>query len=159
MPHIGRPYPYHPEYWATEAWFYRGFVPWKLTAEPEFPIPPFFGCVVGAFIPPSGPGETTGDAKKIKYTFVADGECLVTQMEVTLEAISPGVGGSARWNLKSYYWDGSFETQFLDQPYPQRVVLSPWFTMTVPNPDVGPSLLMLVRFHPATYDEGGSPFG
>jgi hypothetical protein len=158
MPHIGRSYPYHPIYWSTEAWFYPGHCPWKLKAEQIGSLPPFFGCVFGSPAAVSAPGEASELAKNVKYVFVVLYDCLVTGITVWMES-PPGFPHAVpTWRCRFEYWDGSFQVLTKVQPYPQRVVHSPSFELSIPNPDVGPNIQMFCEFTPASYAEGGSPY-
>jgi len=158
MPHKGRPYPYHPAYWSAPAWFYRGFVPWKLVAEQLDSIPPWFGCVFGSTQPVSLPGEPSDDYLYIDYTFNVVTDCLVSKFEVRMERVGVLDAFQAHWQLTTHYWDGTSEVGHGYQVYPQREVSSPHFILTAPNPDTGPPIVMFAHFYPANYEEGGSPY-
>lgn len=156
--HAGRPYPYHPEYWATEAWFYRGFVPFKLkgtltaTANPPWNImPPGWTGV-------SDPGVTSMGGKEITYEFAVFPPGAFPQLLVTMDKHILGSDSKARWRCTLSGSGGPWATAVLLQPFPQRVVLANGFDYSLPAPPytsaVGPPL----RFEPADYDEGGSPW-
>jgi len=158
MPHKGRPYPYHPMYWATEAWFYPGFVPWKMMATQVGGARPYFGCVFGSPDPMSDPAFVPDNGFFALYEFNPITDCLIQYMNVYLYKTGSGLASKAEWFFNVIYWDGSPDSQVMDQDYPQRLVLSPIFTMTIPNPDPGPAIIQYVQFYPANYEQGGSPY-
>jgi hypothetical protein len=158
VPHDGRHYPYLPFYWATEAWFWPGFVPWRMIVEQLDTTPPFWGCSLVSSIPPSLPGATNPDCTEVSYQFESDGFCLVSGFNLTMRRTGVPGAFKAVWNVQSFYWDGSSETQDLEQSYPQRVVESPAFVIHVPSLDPGPAIRMRGHFLPANYEEGGSPY-
>lgn len=158
LPHKGRPYPFHPSYWSTEAWFYPGFVPWKMIAEQVGGLRPFFGCSFGSPDPISEPGVPSYDSTSIEYDFEPVNDCLVIFFQLTLLKVGSGTSSKAAWVLVSIYWDHTSEYQIMEQDYPQRVVLSPAFLLSIPNPDVGPTIFQYVQFSPADYEKGGSPY-
>ena len=156
--HKGRWYPFHPNYWSAPAWFWPGFVPWKLRAV-DVPIGvTMFGCPAGTPIVISDPGIPSDDSMVIDYFIPLAGGCAMHWLGVTMERVG-GLGSfEARWTVGTEYWDGSREYQSMNQEYPQREVLSPVFSFTIPPMEVGPPIVVHPRFFPATYAEGGSPW-
>jgi hypothetical protein len=157
--HRGRPYPFHPTYWATEAWFWRGHCPWKMTVhfngftdEPWSFIPPGFDGLSDAGRHPLNPTE-------ISYDFlVVDGTPPLT-LTVTLDRIGSHPNYRARWRAflrADYAWD--YSVAFGVQQYPQRIISIDQFDYSVPvlpyTSTAGPPLIL----RPADYATGGSPW-
>lgn len=156
--HKGRHYPFHPDYWSTESWFWPGFVPWKMRAA-ELPIGvTLFGCPFGTPVLISEPGEPSSTTKSIDYAFNLVATCLIKTFVVTMERTGSFGAYRASWTVAATYWDDSIESQTMTQEYPQRVVLSPVFVLTIPPVVPGPPITQHARFFPATYAEGGSPW-
>lgn len=65
--HKGRIYPYSPQYYTTEGWFWPGFVPWKMELELIFvslpPSPQFSPGFMGT----SDAGVVSADRQSITY--------------------------------------------------------------------------------------------
>lgn len=156
--HKGRPYPYHPFYWSTEAWFYRGFVPWKLVGEDlagtwGYPFDHFHFANGGEV---SAEGIADPDYKVITYTFVQEGN--PATLRVLLDKFMDGATPKARWRT-AIAWDGITRgTAYLLQTYPQRVVLGEGCDMVICPPPSAAEGKPNYRFSPATYSQGGSPY-
>jgi hypothetical protein len=158
MPHKGRSYPFHPTYWSTEAWFWPGYCPWKLKALRSGVDPdPWDFCLLPTSMI-SLPGVPTADAKKIFYQFILDGICLVSEIDVTMELGLGPDGQAAQWTVTAKYWDSTQDTDVAFQVFPQRQVDSPVFHFEVPDPGCEPFDDVWVKFQPANYEEGGSPY-
>lgn len=158
MPHKGRPYPYHPDYWSTEAWFWPGYVPWKLKGlRVDAKDDPWDFCI---FPNPqiSEAGIPSTDRKVMSYTFNIGTGCLVTMIVVEMDLQGGHPGGLARWTVTAIYWDATSDTEVKTQEFPQRVVDSPVFEFEVPDPGCEPFDLVFVKFQPASYEEGGTPW-
>jgi hypothetical protein len=116
-----------------------------------------YGCAGGYDPGPSEPGEPSSDSKKIVYSFPGLSPCLLTLFNVTMEMVEVSGVKKCRWSVYAEFWDGSNDTQTVDQAFPQRVVFSPYIPFLIPTT---PPIVMgvLARFYPATYAEGGSPW-
>jgi hypothetical protein len=156
--HKGRPYPFHPSYWSTEAWFYHGFMPWKM-----------FGDVTGSLMPPwnaldpswsgiSDPGIVNSDRTIIRYHFDITPPSFATDLDVNCELSIISGTKWARW--RAYIGDGgpAWSEAILLQDFPQRVVLADGFDFALPAPPYTSAAGPPLRFRPATYAEGGSPW-
>lgn len=156
--HSGRDYPYHPDYWATEAWFWRGFVPFKLHAELTAPAGPPFTIIPFPWSELSDPGEVSLDAKEITYEIAIFPPAAYPSLTVTLDRLDLGGEYKARWRATLRDGAGAWGTAFLLQPYPQRVVLANGFDYVVPSPPYTGAQGPPLKLRPATYEEGGSPW-
>jgi len=158
MGHIGRTYPYFPDYWATECLFWPGFAPWKLALPNQFIAGAPWNLISGKGLLISNGGEVVDDRTQISWTFhPIPGEPLLT-LVVSLEQEELVDAKYAVWValLKLGLFD--IGTLWYFQPSPQytcAVPLSPWWDVHDPAAmPTGPSMDM----RPATYAEGGSPF-
>jgi|WetSurMetagenome_2_1015567.scaffolds.fasta_scaffold166890_2 hypothetical protein len=156
--HAGRNYPFAPIFWATESWFWPGFVPWKMhlltRATTWFP----YSLVPAGSEFVSGPMHCDDPPIEAYYDFdlnpVADVQIYI------------GLKKSIVLGARKAYWELAFcvsgiQLTFgeLYQRYPQRVVYADDILQTDPaGPSGGPAGIIPVTFRPATYAEGGSPW-
>jgi hypothetical protein len=156
--HAGRSYPYLPDYWATEAWFWPGFVPWKLRGSIAVAGPPLWNLLLVPWDAVSMPGMTVPDRTQVIYQFPLASMPGVTDLFVSMEMIATGGKDYGRW--KAVLQNGSIQLAFawLYQPKPQRTVntLPDVFNTANVVPPTVPQLQLVCR--PATYAEGGSPW-
>lgn len=159
MPHIGRNYPYLPEYWATEAWFWPGFVPWKLVASfDDTIILPWFRLTLG-WTGVSQVYSLTDDCKEVTYQFPLtlrngdDGYLLVRLRKVTISSVN-----KAEWYMVVIDDGVPFAEGYAWQPFPQRVVYVDTWDVGHDLPSGTDCLPPPLTIRPATYEEGGSPF-
>lgn len=157
--HRGRPYPRHPTYWGTEAWFFPGYVPWKMRldvtvnyGEPWNQIPIDFGGV-------SFPGYHNPRPLVMAYDFLVKPGTPDLTLRVLLDRIGVSPNFYARWKCEigGNYTD-VYSTAFLLQPYPQKVVKADLFPYCVPLPPYTYTGPVTLHFRPATYAEGGTPY-
>lgn len=156
--HLGKYYPFHPRYWCTEAWFWPGFVPWKMLGQTVATNAPPWD-VVGTWYPTtSDVGNPSTDAKKIEYHWTmfppnGDGDLVLTLDLAEYSGLK-----YARWKLEYIPTAGPILVAFLFQPFPQRLIdatgVQLWSTEDPTIPPDGPTFV----FGPATYAEGGSPY-
>lgn len=157
--HRGNPYPRHPTYWATEAWFWPGFVPWKMRldvtvnyGEPWNYIPIDFGGI--SFVGSHAPKPLV-----MAYDFLVIAGSPSLTLRVLLDRIGTRPNYQARWRAEiAYDWTTVLSTAYLLQSYPRTVVAADTFQFCVPVTPftyIGPVTLHL---RPATYAEGGSPY-
>lgn len=156
--HKGNPYPYHPTYWATRAWFYRGFVPWKLKGTMTDEGCPPWNIIPEGWTGISDPGVIELNGEAVTYEFAIDPPNAYPNLYVTLDFSIVGNERKARWRCTVGSGGVGWATGFLFQEFPQRVVYANGFEYSLPAPpytcDDGPPL----RFEPATYADGGSPW-
>lgn len=157
--HRGRPYPRHPTYWATEAWFWPGFVPWKMRldaasnlGDPWDQIPAGFGGV-----------STAGHHDPKPLVIVYDLLVLPGSPSLTLRVLLDRIGSSpdyqARWRCEiAYDWVTVISTAYLVQSYPQTAVAADVFTHCAPGAPYSYTGPVTLHLRPATYAEGGSPW-
>lgn len=157
--HRGNPYPRHPTYWGTEAWFWPGFPPWKMRldvtinpGEPWDEIPANFGGV-------SFPGYHDPKPLIMAYDFLIVAGSPPLTLRVLMERIGNRPNYRAQWRCElGYNWTSIASTAYLVQSYPQSAVDALLFTYcepVAPYTYTGPVSLAI---RPATYAEGGSPY-
>lgn len=158
MPHKGRTYPYAVHYWATEGWFWPGFVPWRMhllfASAPGLPwslLSPGTELI-------SDPVIYQNRDRRARYTFtIVSG--LVYVLTVDLQVVSKGINGLVSWFLTMKQASVVQGTAMELQPYPQRVVFSDATIQTYPGCVSGGGVCPTgYVFRPATYAEGGSPY-
>lgn len=156
--HVGRPYPYNLIYYATEAWFWPGFVPHKLWGElTASPLPPF-NVMPFPWTGISDPGVVSADEKLVTYEFAVFPPAAYPALFVSLDRITLLGEYKARWRATLADGSGAWGTAFLIQDYPQRVVYANGFDYTVPAPPYTGAQGPPFRFRPALYSEGGTPY-
>jgi hypothetical protein len=156
--HRGLAYPYHPEYFATEAWFWRGFVPWKLHGRATATLFPPWTLIPSGWTGISDAGVVSADRTVITYRFVYLSIPVDYAFSVSMQRTGAPGNYKASWGIKIPDVGPSWAVAFLDQGFPQRSVFCPGFPFFTPappyTPDTGPAL----EFRPALYAEGGSPW-
>lgn len=159
MPHKGlQGYPYHPNYWATEGWFWRGFMPWKMTGMMLAPGNPPWDAIPHDWVGFSDAGICSTDSKVITYHWSIVGNTQTFDLHVSCDRVGSGPLMKCRWlasiGLPMHVW----ATAFCVQDYPQYTVQGYPFDLTTPSPPytsaIGPPLF----FQPSTWFEGGSPW-
>lgn len=156
--HVHRPYPFHPTYWATECFFWPGFVPWKMFGELQGPPPPEFPCVDFPWQGVSDPGEVVPDATQIIYRFPISGSGCADELKLSLEQISKDGKLWARWKIITNLAGILTASAWLYQPNPQRNVATGAQFFNVLDQVDPTSHLVPMAFHPSTFADGGSPF-
>jgi hypothetical protein len=156
--HRGRPYPYHPLYWSTEAWFWRGFVPWKLKVTQLgtsfFPWDQWYATSPVI----SFEGEAPGDAKRMDYVADVGDGTHYRRLIISLDKVDIGPTSYARWRMTMTDGGPGWCTAYALQPFPQRVVFVDSWDYTLPTPPYTCPTVPLIQCEPATYAEGGSPY-
>ena len=158
MPHRGRTYPYHPDLYATEAWFWPGFCPWKLYGEATAELFPPWVLIPPTWTGVSEAGVTSTDYKVISYRFSIPLTVPPLYFKVSMQLRGLRPDRKAHWKIFLPDPGPHYAVAWLNQSYPQRVVSCGGFPFFLPappyTPDTGPALM----FRPATYAEGGSPW-
>lgn len=156
--HRGRSYPFYPDYWATEAWFWPGFVPWKIRASLPIAASPPWDPLGYPFDAVSDAGVVVSDRTQISYHWSLIPPATATDLEVSLEMITVSDVQYARWKAKLLSGMIEVADAWLYQDFPQRVVSTGGNLWNLVNsPVLIPPFLNLVCL-PATYAEGGSPW-
>jgi len=156
--HCGRDYPYHPTYWATEAWFYRGFVPWKLYGQMYGEASPPWNIIPYGWSGISDPGYVDPDDQTINYEFAIDPPNAYPNMIVSLDLAIVGGVKKARWRASVGSGGSYWATAVLLQEFPQRVVHAHGFDYSLPAPPYTSALGPPLDLIPASYEDGGQPF-
>jgi hypothetical protein len=156
--HAGRRYPFARKYWTTQAWFWPGFLPWKMClhskASTWFPysqLPDDLDWISD---------EVTYNPNATIATYKWD---LATPSPMHLVMELDMLTGPL---LKYARWLGVLETIGIPdrrleclQAFPQRKVLSYAVLQMVPPSISGcPAGIIPWEFRPATYAQGGSPW-
>jgi hypothetical protein len=156
--HKGKFYCFNPHYWVTEAWYWPGFVPWKLKAESLGVQPAPWSACDFSVLRVSEPLIATIDSKKatwwIDVSPPGDSAHLIVTAEKTF------IGGDP-WAVWKMTLDVPAHTNIMAvgvQEYPQyRVLVDTWsFCVPADPPPVGP--LPLIKLTPPTWAESGSPY-
>ena len=154
--HKGRAYPYHPSYWATECFFYPGFLPWKLTLDVTATGTPPWNIYPALYQEISNPGTISPGGQRMVYEFVA--HAAFYGLIVTIETFFVSGVKNARWKMQLVSGVAGWAMAINFQPSPIRQVFNntwPIFAGSIPYPVVGAPPYLL---RPATYIEGGSPW-
>jgi hypothetical protein len=158
--HKGRTYPFAPLYWATEAWFWPGYVPWKM----------IFTRVSDDGDPWNKiPNGTTRCSGEIFYT----PDAKICAWEWDLSDIAPDLSMAVTFSKLEAF--GVFyalavlalndpsaltpSTANSQQAYPQRRVSVGSFNQVIATPPYTYVGAINIAIRPATYAEGGSPWG
>lgn len=156
--HRGKIYPYHPAFWTAPAWFWPGFVPWKLRATVGDTLPPPWNVLFDGLVSVSEPGEPSADYGSVEYLIPCPPLANLYQLVVTLDLHGTGANRSARWRMTIGQNGIGWATAFALQPYPQYLCKCESWDYTIPAPPYtsasGPDIVLL----PATYAQGGSPW-
>jgi len=158
MPHLGRQYPFLPEYWAGNTWFWPNFLPWKYYCD-------FHPAVSGAWtqLPDqigliSEPGTLLGDGRTAewRWSFYSSGKHYV----LTLNAL-----GDMSATDHELHWHIMMNIDGSDIAEADAFVR---FSVQSPSPGGYTEAQDIVLLEPcdppaiytreATYAEGGSPF-
>lgn len=156
--HRGMAYPYHPSYWSTTAWFWPGFVPWKMRMYIQGPQEAPWDAVLFNTWCVSEPGAPSADFSNIAYQFVYPPPVAPIYFALILDQVEGTGVKKARWRMSIGQQGNWWSQAFAFQTFPQREVKLEGFEYSVPVPPftsvAGPSILL----RPATYAEGGSPW-
>jgi hypothetical protein len=156
--HKGKFYPYNPIFWATESWFYPGWLPWKCSAvNLGLWAPPWDQIGLGV-LGISDPAVTVPDASQISYHWTLTGSSSATDLEVSMEQIRVSGVDYARYKAVATGGPGGTASAWLYTAKPRRIVTTlgePWNIVNAVDPQPGQIQLWI---QPATYAEGGSPW-
>lgn len=156
--HKGKTYPYHPDRWSALAWFWPGYIPWKMRMEVVGVQPPPWNVVVPGSNGISEPGYSLDDGQSMSYNFALQGDDRIIEYVLTLDRLSEN-GIFARWRLSIKPQDGSpWATAYALQPYPQLEVGLQSFDYSLPSPPYTSAAGPRIAMRPANYAEGGDPW-
>lgn len=156
--HLGRSYPWHPVYWATEACFWPGFVGWKMRtyidAQSAYP----WSILQTPFNEASDAGTVSSDAKTIYYHWSLSASAPATDLELSLNLAEYLGTKYTRYQWRLYNSLIVIAYAFKWNPFPT----TSWGFSGLPPQDQdhpGPGTQGYnMQALPATYAEGGSPF-
>ena len=139
--HKGRLFPYHPTYWATNAWFWPGYVPWKIAIVISSGQPSPWDIVPAAtYI--TEPGITSSPIPNgIIYRTSSGGASW--QLELGLDSVGEWPGWQGRWSLSLSRPVGSPALvrkispaplySVTNSDWPIRYLVDPYSTPSAPN--------------------------
>jgi len=156
--HRGRPYPYHKTYWATEAWFWPGFVPHKMHLEMGVGAVEPWNVIPQGHKAVSEVGTHADPPKIMRYHYDLETEPQA-KLDVYLDKFEFGGRWYARWRaVLEVYGIVYTATATALQAYPQLVVSIDRFdeSYDVLHGFVVPGPPLILR--PATYVQGGDPY-
>lgn len=156
--HRGRVHPYHPTYWGTEAWFWPGFVPWKLHLLMGTGAVPPWDVIPEGHMAVSLAGTHDSAPKEMRYHWDLNTDPQA-RLDVLLDKWQFGGRIYARWRaIIEAYGVVYTATATALQSYPQRIVSIDRFddSLDVVHGIVVPGPPLILR--PATYGQGGSPY-
>lgn len=156
--HKGLRYPFHPEYQSTEAWFWPGFLPWRMhgrsladAAQPWDHVPTGWTGVSDAGVP-------SNDRTWVDYTFPAVLGGLTAAFKLTVLRTGTLPHFLATWKIRIPATGTMWADATLIQTYPQRIVFASGFIDFMGHAGYGGGLGPFLEFKPATYAQGGSPW-
>lgn len=156
--HAGKLYPYHPNYWATEAWFWRGEVPFKMHGRCFAEPTAGWTLVPLGWEGVSDPGVPSSDSKYIEYEFAIDPPGAFPSLLVRLEKSSLNGEAKAMWRVQLVGSGGVIDTAWRFQAFPQYEVFCSGLTTWTPPAPPSAGQAVPLEFRPATYAEGGTPW-
>jgi hypothetical protein len=154
--HAGRGYAYHPTFWATEAWFWPGFVPWKLRFNAHNNSQPPWSIYPAGYGEISQPGVVSADGHVIRYEFTA--HILLYGLIVTLEKRTALGVDFARWRCELVSGAITWGIAVNPQPYPQRLVFNRFWPFIFGTPAYPTPAAPNYQFDCPTWPESGSPW-
>lgn len=156
--HKGRPYPFHQRYYATEAWFWPGYPPWKMHLTAGQFLPPPWNVLIPGEAMISTPGICSDNSKEITFTWSWIIGELTRQIVATMDCHQIEKTLYARWRMSIGDGEAWWSTALKLQSYPQRVVAVSEWDHCVPAPPYTSAAGPAITLRPATYAEGGSPW-
>lgn len=156
--HRGKSYPYHPAYWSAPAWFWPGFLPWRMVVEVASTNDPPWDqwATYGPTL--QLPGVPSDDYGQMVYNFFMNPMYGNYTLKIFLDRAGDHPNYSARWTAKLWQSNILLATAYAFQNYPQtRVGIIAW-DRTVPEPPYTSTAGPIITCRPASYEEGGSPW-
>ena len=156
--HKGRTYPFHPTFWATQCFFWPGYVPWKMTLRHnESTIYPW-SLMGPSLMQVSLEGQTVPDATAIFWEWPLTSPAAADDFRVSVEMVAFDTRFYATWKAVLRQSGITKGTAWFFQPFPCyscAVPGSPWWDIYDPlSTPHGPNL----QLDPSTYAEGGTPW-
>lgn len=156
--HVHKPYPFHPTYWATECWFWPGFLPWKIKAQLAAGQPDDWSGMNTPYSGISEPGTHVSDATQMIYRFGPPIGIGADEMLISLEQIFKDGIDRCRWKAVLRFTGVIVASAWLYQDKPQRVVSTGVQNFNLAD-QVSPTFETLaLRVQVATFADGGSPY-
>jgi hypothetical protein len=156
--HRGRTYPYHPTYWATEAWFWPGYLPWKMHFKMGTGAESPWDQIDEGYEAVSGIGQHNPRPNELFYSIPLSLSLFPNLLLVVDKWIFAGVP-YARWRCGLIeYGPVEVSSALALQTFPQRIVAINKFDSCLSvqpyTSTAGPPLI----FRPASYAQGNSPW-
>jgi len=155
--HKGRSYPFLWWYWATEAWFWPGFVPWKFRAAwSSFLLPPF-DALGNSFVGTSGGGTVVSDRTQAAWAWTVSVSPNVYTLRLSMEQIEVSGVKYARSKLDFALASGGplLGEAWLYQDFPQYAIDLNNKRWGLVNLVVPPAPYLSLDLRPANYSEAG----
>lgn len=156
--HRGKDYPYAPEYWATEGFFWPGFVPWKMRSFLSVSQASPWDALLVPFNQISAVVEYVPDRTQCAYVWTLDTPSVPDHLRLSLEQLDLSGTLYNVWKAQLITAGMPIADAWLFQENPQYVCAGAgtrWWDVFDPSTSpAGPDL----NFLPATYAEGGSPW-
>lgn len=154
--HKGSAYPYHPTFYATEAFFWPGYLPWKMVLDVTATGTPPWNIYPSLYQEISIPGVVSASGHTVTYDFTA--HVPGYGLRLVIDDYVDAGWLNARWRLQLISGIAMWAFASNLQPTPLRSVFCnrwPIYAGSIPYPAVGPPPYLL---RPAIYLEGGSPW-
>jgi len=158
MPHLGRQYPFLPEYWAGNTWFWPHFLPWKYYCDFHPALSGPWSDLPDKIAMISAPGILLPDGKTARWTWDFDDSGFHYHLQTDALGDMAETDHELRW-LTSLFIDGigwaeSTATVKFSVQSPSPGGYTEGF-----DPGTGlPCDPAVIYTREATYAEGGSPF-
>ena len=156
--HAGRQYPFHPTYWATEAWFWPSFVPWKLTAQRSSTDRYPWNAADLDTPKVSAPAVISSNRKVASFSIDVSSPMLPCYLTVAMDKFTVSGTDTARWRMTINFGGTVEYTAYKLQAFPQRNVLCDSWDFVLPDDLPGGTPLPNIVLIPATYADGGTPW-
>jgi len=156
--HVGKNYPFHPVYWATECIFWPGFVPWKTRCFNLLPNVAPWDALDTHFDAISEAGIAVPDATQMSWHWSLDPPSTATDLSISVEMIEFSGVNYCRFNAVLRTSGVLTAEAWCYQSFPQRSCTFLTGDLWDVNHPVHSGNIVNLNLVPATFAEGGSPF-
>jgi hypothetical protein len=156
--HKGRIYPFAPEYWVVESYFWPAYPSWRLNLSVVLIIDPNFFPIRSAPSPCFSDPSISLDGRSITYHWLTTWTADSSDLLLTVKRIEVGGILYTHWHLQillddvvighTYFYGGYNNPEFN---------ASPGNFFSVDNPSET-GLQTIITFGPVSYRDGGSPY-
>lgn len=156
--HVHKPYPFHPTYWATECWFWPGFLPWKIIGHMDGAPPDDWSGMQFPWSGVSDAGVTVSDATQMIYRFPLPTAPGADELLVSLEQIHKDDADRCRWKAVLRFFGTEVAHAWLYQDKPQRVVSTGFQNWNLADQITPTAEVLRLRIEVANFAAGGTPY-